>query len=78
MDKAQLLRIALTAAQTTLDAFAEDLGVSVTMVYRVLDGKGTSARVSRAIDDFIAEHLERLEPHVRQAKQERRSLRMAA
>lgn len=36
--------------------FAEENGVSATMIYRVLTDDATSARLDEAIDDFINEN----------------------
>lgn len=78
MDKATCLRIALAAAGVTLDDFASRLGVSDTMIYRVMKGTAVSARVSAAIDDFIREQLVRIAPEVRAAMEQKPSTALAA
>lgn len=60
MDKATRLRIALTVAGKTLTQFASELNVSLTTIYSVIEGRTTSARVSKAIDAFTAKHLTEL------------------
>lgn len=51
------LRAACVQAGTTLEGFATHEGVTLGHLYMVLSGQRESARLSTAVDAFIAEHL---------------------
>ena len=58
--KRKHFRIALAAAEISSSEFARRQGVSHAAVARVLDGKTTSRRLTRAIDRFIDSELSKL------------------
>ena len=64
MDRLQLLRIALIAQGLTVRAFCQRINVSPTVLYEVIAGTATSARVSEEIERAISEGLRRLRPYL--------------
>lgn len=63
MERADLFRIALAVKSAriqeryTISRFCDEHDVSKTFFYEILDGRGTSARITRAIDDFIKDNV---------------------
>jgi len=64
MDKLRLLRIALLAQGLTVREFCQHINVSPTVLYEVIAGTATSARVSSEVDKAISEGLRRLRPYL--------------
>jgi hypothetical protein len=63
-------KIALTAANMTLQAWAKSHGVTYQAVGQVLRGKATSARLSAAIDSFIEQEFKKLPVLATSAKED--------
>lgn len=64
MEKAKLFRIALTVAGLSLRDWAAEQGVSEVHVYKLLSEQTVSARLTEAMDRFIAEQLHHLSLHL--------------
>jgi hypothetical protein len=56
----QKFKIALAAKNANVPAFAKDLGVSETAIYRVLDGTLTSRKIETAIKNFIEVQFQKM------------------